>query len=346
MTTTTPAEVTRAVWFTKARQIEIREAPARHPKTGEIVVRALASGISQGTEMMVLRGDVDENLELDLPTLEGRYGFPIKFGYASVGRVLATGQGVSELNEGDVVFVHHPHQTEYVVPADMAVRLLPGSDPYQATLLANLETAVNAMLDANPRLGDRVIVFGQGVVGLLITQLLSRAGAAKIIAVDPDPHRTRLAGEIGSADDVVAPEAAVEVAMQISGGSGLDIAIEASGNPNALNTAVGCLGFQGTAVVVSWFGRKKVPLDLGGSFHRKRLRIISSQVGHIDPTLSPRWDRRRRLELARDLLTDLSLAPLLTHKVPFESACSAYELLTDPERHAVHVVLTYGDEHV
>src|SRR5947209_16557843 len=135
--------------------------------------------------MLVYRGQVPPDFDLDLPTLRGSFRFPIKYGYATVGQVVEVGEGVQNLRAGDLVFVHHPHQTEFVVPASMPVRLPPELPPEAGVLFANVETAINVMLDAHPRLGERVAVFGQGVVGLLLTQLLRRVGTATVLAVDP-----------------------------------------------------------------------------------------------------------------------------------------------------------------
>src|SRR6266545_8309961 len=161
-----------SVWFPRAREVELREEAVRGPGPGEVRVRAIASGLSQGTEMLVFRGEVPADLALDLPTLAGSYGFPIKFGYASVGRVVEVGAGVTELAPGDHVFVHHPHQQEYVVRAAAVLRLPKRLPPEFGVFLANCETALNVVLDAHPHFGDEVAVIGQGVVGLLVTQLL------------------------------------------------------------------------------------------------------------------------------------------------------------------------------
>lgn len=291
--------------------------------------------------MLVYRGQAPPDLALDLPTLQGSFAFPIKYGYASVGRVQEAGSDVEGFAPGDVVFVLHPHQTEYVVPARLATRLPPTLDPELGIFLANLETAVNITLDAHPRLGERVVVFGQGVVGLLVTQLLRRAGAGSIVVVDPLPARRELARSVG-ADDALAPEAGLaERIRDLTEGVGADLAIEVSGNASALQTAIDAVAFQGTIVVASWYGTKAVDLNLGGAFHRGRLRLISSQVGHLDPALDPRWTFARRVSLARDFLSDLTLAPLITHRFPFRAAADAYRRIDARPAEVVQVILTY-----
>jgi 2-desacetyl-2-hydroxyethyl bacteriochlorophyllide A dehydrogenase len=327
-----------SIWFPRARQVELREETLRGPGPGEIRVRAIASGLSHGTEMLVFRGQVPADLALDLPTLAGSYAFPIKFGYASVGRVVEVGAGVS-LAPGELVFVHHPHQQEYVVSAAAAVRLPQRLPPEFGVFLANAETALNVVLDAHPRLGEEVAVFGQGVVGLLVTQLLNLAGA-RVTAVEPIALRRELALRCG-ADETVAPEEALERIATRTNGRGADVVIEASGNASALQLAIDAAAFQAPVVVCSWYGSKPVSLDLGSRFHRARLRLISSQVSQLDPALAPRWDRQRRLDTALSLLGELVIGPLITHRIPFARAAEAYELVDQRPEETVQVILTY-----
>ena len=324
----------QAVWFPRPRQVEIRQEPLPPPGPHDVRIEAIASAISHGTEMLVYRGQVPREFALDLPTLQGSYSFPIKYGYASVGRVAEAGDQVRDLAVGDHVFVHHPHQTEYVVPASAAIKLPTSYDPTGGVFLANLETATTVVLDAAPRLGERVAVFGQGVVGLLITQLLRRTGAGHIAAIDPIARRRELARGLG-ADEVHASGEAVE-------GAEVDLAIEASGSAAALDQALRSVAFGGTVIVCSWYGMKPVPLTLGGPFHRRRLRIVSSQVSTIDASLQPRWSRERRLALVRDLLPRLELTSLISHRLPLERAADAYSLIDCHADQTVQVVLTYA----
>jgi 2-desacetyl-2-hydroxyethyl bacteriochlorophyllide A dehydrogenase len=223
----------------------------------------------------------------------------------------------------------------------MAIRLPAGLDPTLGVFLANVETAVNVVVDAAPRLGERVAVFGQGVVGLLITQLVRRTGPSQIIAVDPVEKRRELACQVG-ADTALSPQDDLAGRVRdLTDGAGVDLAIEASGHPTALNQALDSVAFGGTVVVCSWYGTKPVPLTLGGAFHRRRLRIVSSQVSTIDAALQPRWTHARRLTLARDLLPHLELSSLVSHRIPVEQAEEAYALVDQHPEEAVQVVLTY-----
>lgn len=284
--------------------------------------------------MLVFRGQVPDGLELDLPTLRGSFAFPIKYGYASVGRVAAAGEGVEGFATGDAVFALHPHQSTYVVPAALAIKLPADVDPVLGVFMANVETAVNIVLDAAPRIGERVAVFGQGVVGLLVTQLLRRTGVSHLTVVDPLTSRRLLALELG-ADAALAPGEALE---------SVDIAIEVSGAPAALDQAIQSVVFGGTIIVASWYGTKPVPLMLGGAFHRRRLRLVSSQVSTIDAALQPRWTHARRLDVARDLLKSLQLAPLVSHRYPLDRAAEAYALVDSHPDRVTQVLLTYGSE--
>jgi len=331
--------VPTGVWFPRARAVELR--PEQDAAIGEDDVRvvALASALSHGTEMLVYRGEAPRDLALDLPTLDGSYAFPIKFGYASVGRVTDVGANVRGLARGDLVFVHHPHQDAYVVAASRAIRLPVDLRPERGVFFANTETAVNVLLDAHPRAGDVVAVFGQGVVGLLVTQLLRRAGA-RVVAVEPIAKRRALAEQLG-AEIAVGPDDADAAVRDATNGRGFDLAIEVSGSVHALQGAIDLAAFQATIVVASWYGTKPVSLSLGGRFHRARLRLVSSQVGAVDPSLAPRWDRARRTAYALDLLSELDLMPLITHRYPFARAADAYALVDTRADEVVQVLLTY-----
>lgn len=336
-------ETAVSVWFPSAREVDVRCDQVQAVGRADVRVDAVASAISHGTEMLVFRGQIPAGVDLDLPTLQGSFNFPIKYGYASAGRVVEIGADVRGLSVGDPVFVLHPHQSSYVVPADLPVRLPEGlaADPTPGVFLANIETAVNIVLDAAPRLGERVAVFGQGVVGLLITQLLRRTGVSQIVVVEPVAQRRELACRLGADVALDSGEDVARAVFELTEGLGVDLAIEASGSDGALDLALEVLAFGGTCVVCSWYGTKPVQLRLGGPFHRRRLRIVSSQVGTIDAALQPRWTHRRRLGLARDLLPVLQLDSLISHRIPVGQAAEAYALVDQHAEQTVQVVLTY-----
>jgi len=330
----------RALWFTAPRTAALREETVSSPGPGEVRVETIASAVSAGTEMLVYRGEVPEDLPLDLPTLEGSYAFPIKYGYAAVGNILDTGPDVEHLSSGDPVFVHHPHQEIFIVPARMPVRLPDSLDSLLGVFAANLETALNVVHDTPVRFGETALIFGQGVVGLLVARLLKLTGAGPVIVVDPLERRRKLA-LVAGADDAFEPERLNERVMVITGGRGADVAVETSGSGAALQSAIDAVATEGTVVVASWYGTKPVTLALGGRFHRGRVRLRSSQVGELNPELSPRWDRDRRMETVLGLLDRLDLGDLISHRIPFERAPEAYRLLDERPGEAVQVVFTY-----
>ena len=331
----------RAVWFAAPRTAELRRETVPPPGPGEVRVRSITSAISHGTEMLVYRGEVPPDLPLDLPTLAGDFSFPIKHGYATVGRVMES--GAEHLSSGDLVFVHHPHQEFFTVSAAMPVPLPDGTGPESGAFFANLETALNVVHDTPLRLGETALVFGQGVVGLLITQLLERAGAARVLAVDPIQRRRMLALEVG-ADSAFEPgEDLRERILEATGGRGADVAIEASSSGAALQAAVDAVAAEGTVVVASWYGTRPVTLSLGGHFHRGRVRMRSSQVGRVNPELGPRWDLDRRTEATLDLLARLRLKELVSHRTPFGDAPRAYQLVDEDPGATVQVILLHGE---
>ncbi len=331
----------RALWFTAPRTAELRPERVPPPGPGEVRIKTIASAISHGTEMLVYRGEVPADLPLDLPTLAGDFSFPIKYGYATVGRVVDA--GAESFSAGDLVFVHHPHQDAFAVPAELPVRLPDGLDPTPGLFLANLETALNVVHDAPLRLGETALVFGQGVVGLLVTQLLKLAGADRVLAVDPIEKRRELALEVG-ADEAFEPgEDLRERTLDATAGRGADLAVEVSSSGAALQGAIDAVATEGTVVVASWYGTKPVALSLGGHFHRGRVRLRSSQVGRITPELGARWDRARRTEAALGLLPRLRLEELVSHRVPFEEARGAYRLVDEHPEETVQVVLIHDE---
>jgi 2-desacetyl-2-hydroxyethyl bacteriochlorophyllide A dehydrogenase len=333
----------RALWFSAPRTTELRPERVRVPGPGEVRVRAIASALSQGTEMLVYRGEVPADLTLDLPTLAGSFSFPIKYGYATAGRVLDAGKDVEDLAAGDTVFVHHPHQDVFVVPAEAPVRLPDGLDPLLGLFVANLETAVNIVHDTPLQLGETALVFGQGVVGLLVTQLLKLAGAERVLAVDTLIKRRELALDVGADDVFESGEDLTARVLNATAGRGADVAVEVSGSGTALQAAIDAVAVEGTVVVASWYGTKPVALSLGGHFHRGRVRLRSSQVGRINPALGPRWDHARRMETVLNLLPRLRLKELISHRFPFDRAPEAYRLVDERPGETVQVILTHEE---
>ncbi|HSE96758.1 MAG TPA: zinc-binding alcohol dehydrogenase, partial [Blastocatellia bacterium] len=326
------AETTESLWFVGPRRVEIRESAPRRPREGEVRVRALCSAISQGTEMLVYRGEAPRELSLDpaITTIKGSFDFPIKYGYSSTGRVVETGPGAERFSEGDIVFAFNPHESDYTLPERFAVKLPGECDPVRGVFFASVETAINAMLDAAPLIGERIAIFGQGTVGLLMTQLARKAGASLIVAADLFEKRRALSLALG-ADFTVDPasESVAARVREMTGGAGADIVLEASGRPETLDEAIKATAFEGRVVVVSWYGDKRAPVSLGDAFHRKRLTIKSSQVSNIASGLAARWSIERRRELAVSYLGELRLKEIVTHIIPFSEAARAYRLIDE-----------------
>lgn len=296
----------RAFWVAEPGRGEIRSEVLRSPGGDEVVVRALFSGISRGTEALVFAGRVPQSewTRMRAPFQVGEFPAPVKYGYSVTGIVE---QGPVEL-VGRHVFVLHPHQTRFVVPV-AAVHVLPDEvPPSRAVLAANLETALNGIWDAHPHLGDRITVIGAGTVGLLAAWLASRLPECVVQVVDINPQRAAVARALG------VPFATPETAT-----GDADVVIHASGSPSGLALALNLAALEATIVELSWFGDQPVSLPLGEAFHSKRLTIASSQVGRIAPAQRARWDHRRRMQLVLGMLRDPALDALITGESPFDT---------------------------
>lgn len=295
----------RAFWITDRERGEILSEPLREPGQGEVLVQALFSGVSRGTELLVYRGEVPESEweRMRAPHQAGQFPFPVKYGYASVGRVV---RGSPTL-EGTLVFCLFPHQTAYVVD-EGSVMPLPDSVPARrAVLAANCETALNAIWDADIAAGDRVTVVGAGTVGALVAYLAARHPGARVELVDVDPRKSRVAHALGTA--FATPDTARP---------GADVVVHASGTAAGLEVSVSLAAFEATIVELSWYGRRPVELPLGGAFHSQRLTLRSSQVGVVSPRRRARFTRRDRLALALSLLSDERLDVLLEAESAFD----------------------------
>jgi 2-desacetyl-2-hydroxyethyl bacteriochlorophyllide A dehydrogenase len=326
----------QSLYFTAPHTVELREEPLPAPAAGEVQVLALASLISTGTEMMIYKGDGPAELPADttLSSLQGSLAFPLKYGYSMVGRVSALGPGVDPAWLDTQVFAFNPHESAFNARVQDLHRVPAGLSPELATLLPNTETAVSLIHDGEPRLGERVAVIGQGVVGLLTTALLAQHPLESLIAIEPLAARRKLATEIG-AHHALAPDGDLQLARNA------DLVYELSGDPAALDLAIQLAGDHGRVVVGSWYGTRRAPVDLGAHFHRGRLRIISSQVTNIAPLLTGRWDKQRRFDLAWRLLANLAPAQLVSHRIPFARAAEAYAILANQPSQSVAVLLEY-----
>jgi threonine dehydrogenase-like Zn-dependent dehydrogenase len=293
-----------AFWLREPGHGEIRSVTLPEPGAEDVLVRTLRSGVSRGTETLVFRGRVPagQYAAMRAPFQEGEFPGPVKYGYLNVGAVEA---GPPELR-GRTVFCLYPHQTAYVVPA-RAVTVVPdGVPPARAVLAGTVETAVNALWDAAPLLGDRVAVVGAGMVGCCVARLLSRFPAAEVTLVDVDAARADVAAAL-----------AVDFALPADAPDGRDLVVHASATSDGLQRSLDLLAPEGTVIDLSWYGETEVRLSLGGAFHSRRLGIRASQVGTVSPGRSGRRTTADRLAVALELLRDPAFDALLTGESRF-----------------------------
>ena len=299
-----PALTARALWYVGDARAEIREETLQPRKDDQALVRMLYSGVSRGTERLVFKALVpaSEYERMRGPNMGGSFPHPVKYGYQAVGMVE---EGPASL-KGRAVFALHPHQDRFVLPVD-ALTLLPEDlPPRRAVLAANMETALNAVWDSSAGPGDRIAVVGGGVVGCLIAAIAGQLPGAEVTLIDPVTARADIAGTLGVG--FAAPGDAPE---------DCDIVFHASASDRGLASALEMAGFEGTVVEVSWFGDRSVEVPLGRKFHSGRLRLISSQVGHVAASRRSRWSYARRMAKALDLLKDERLDCLLGDEIAF-----------------------------
>ena len=294
----------RALWYVAPGTAELRAVTHPLPGPGEVQVRTLYSGLSRGTERLVFEGRVPKSEweRMRAPAQTGNFPFPVKYGYAAVGEVEAGPKPLLKRR----VFALYPHQDRFVVPADDVVVIPEGVPARRAVLTANLETALNILWDGNAAPGDRIVIIGSGIVGLLVAALAARLPGAEVSAVDIDSARRPVAERLGVA--FAEPKSAPRDA---------DLVIHTSATAAGLSLAFECAGDEATIVEASWHGEDACEVSLGGAFHSRRLKLVSSQVGDIACTRRPRWTRRRRLETAARLLVDERLDALLGEEIPF-----------------------------
>lgn len=298
-------EVAHAFWVTGPGRGEIREERLPPPAAGEVLVRTLYSGISRGTESLVFNGrvPVSEHRRMRAPFQSGDFPFPVKYGYINVGRVEAGPEAL----RGRTVFSLYPHQTRFVVPADSVEPLPDGLPAERALLTANLQTAINGLWDAAPRVGDRVAVVGGGTLGCLAAWLAARMPGCDVELIDVDAARAGIAEQLSVAFRLP-PDARRDA----------DVVIHCSGDAGGLTTALELAGFEATVLEMSWYGDRAVEVPLGEAFHSRRLTLKSSQVATIAAAQRSRWDAARRNALAFELLRAPELDALITGPSPFE----------------------------
>jgi threonine dehydrogenase-like Zn-dependent dehydrogenase len=354
----------RILVLTGPKELEYLKTALPELGDDEVLVKSVASGISHGTEMNVYRGVApqwskayDKDLRLfrevsgqDVPVpprgyftpSDSPWGYPMAYGYANVGRIVSVGGSVTEVQVDDLVYSYSPHQTAYVLPARNVIPLPPLDDPTVGVLYANMNTAYNGVLDTDFRIDDIVVVFGQGVVGLLVTQFLRHAGVREIITVDTMAKRRGLSSNMGA--HLTLDPSTDDVAMTVrerTGNRGADVVIEASGSYGALQEAIRTAAPDTTVVVMSWYGGTGSALALSDEFHHNRITLKSSQTGSIDPALGATHSTQRRYQNVKEAFGYLDLESLISDRIPFDEALRGYELVDSRDENTTQVVFSY-----
>ena len=334
----------RKIYFTGPGQVEVRQSPLPPLTQGQMLVETICSAISPGTEMLVYRGQFPKDLADAHDTLSSGLKYPLTYGYACVGKVVKISKERRHRWLNRMVFAFQPHASHFIATPDELLPLPEGMTPETACFLPNMETAVNFLQDAAPILGERALVFGQGIVGLLTTALFAEFPLASLVTCDRYPLRREVSLSLGvsAALDPNGSDFREQVHKLLP--SGADLSMELSGSPGALNDAIALTGYDGRVVVGSWYGEKKATLDLGGDFHRSRIKLISSQVSTIAPGLRGRWDKARRFEIAWDALARIQPQKWVTHRFPLEEAEKAYALLDTNPQETIQIIFQHNHE--
>ena len=329
------------LWFTAPFQLEVREASLPAPGAGELRVKTLFSAVSAGTELLFYRGQIPATMSLDstLETLRQQAQYPAQFGYACVGEVQQVGSGVDPNWAGRRVFSFQAHASQFLARPEQLIALPDDVSARAAVFLPNMETAVNLVHDGRPLLGERAVVLGQGVVGLLLSSVLALHPLASLTAVEGDPGRQALACRLG-VQTVCRP---TEAEQRRSSLGNADLIYEVSGHPQALDLAVALSGYTSRIVIGSWYGNKPVAVDLGGEAHRNRLSFITSQVSTLSPALSGRWDKARRFDLAWEMIRRTDPTQLITHSTSLENAHALYDDLDQQRPGIVQAIFHYPE---
>ena len=332
----------KTLYFTAPRQLELREETLPATGTDEVLVETICSAISAGTEMLIYQGRFPRDLETDsaISSLRGGFKYPLAYGYACVGIVRDTGTQVDKSWRDQLVFGFQPHTSHFIATPDSLFPIPHSLSPESACFLPNMETAVNLVQDGAPLFGERVLVLGQGIVGLLTASLLSEFPLDVLVTADCYPLRCNSSPvtrhmSLDPHATGFRPEAMGFLKQ------GADLTFELSGNPTALNDALALTAFSGRIVIGSWYGEKHAEVDLGGTFHRSRIKLISSQVSTIAPELEGRWNKARRFEAAWKALARIKPEKWITHRFSINQAEEAYQLLDERPQETIQILLTY-----
>lgn len=323
-----PKRPARALWYVAPGRAELREVAVPAPGAGEVLVRMVYSGISRGTERLVFEGKVPagERARMRMPTQEGEFPFPVKYGYSAVGQV-ETG---SPAMIGRTVFALHPHQSRFVIPESAAVPVPDTVPSRRAVMAANAETALNVLWDGEVKTGQKVAIVGGGIVGLLVTALAVNPFGADVTLIDKDASREAFAKKLGAA-----------FALPAAAPRGFDAVMHTSASDAGLALALEIAAFEATIVEASWYGDRTVGVPLGGAFHSQRLKLVSSQVGAVAASQRARYTHRQRMEEALRLLADDRFDMLIGEEIPFEELPQHLPRLLAPDAKGVGALVKY-----
>lgn len=324
----------KTLYFTAPRKVEVRETALRPLKEDEVLVETICSAISAGTEMLVYCGEFPQAGDARDP-ISANLKYPLAYGYSCVGWVKVIGNLVNGNWQDRFVFAFQPHTSHFIAKPDSLIAIPQFLSPETACFLPNMETAVNLVQDGAPILGERVLVLGQGVVGLLTASLLNEFPLERLVVVDQYELRRNALQVEGRKSNVEGLPA------KDLRSSTFDLTFELSGSPSALNDAIEHTTFSGRIVIGSWYGEKRAEIDLGGAFHRSRIKLISSQVSTIAPALSMRWDKARRFGVAWEALKRIQPEKWITHRFSIDEAEKAYRLLDENPQETIQVVFEY-----
>jgi len=332
----------QTVFFTAPKQVEIREMLLPALQTDEVLVETVCSAISAGTEMLVYRGQFPQ-LQDAHDAVSSELKYPLAYGYACVGVVRQIGKLVNSEWKDKFVFSFQPHTSHFVTKPENLFPIPHSLNPENACFLPNMETAVNLVQDGAPILGERVMVLGQGIVGLLTASLLNEFPLEDLTVVDSIKLRRKAFHVEGPKSKVksLAPDDLRSFDKLRTQPSTFDLVYELTGSPSVLNTAIEHTAFSGRIVIGSWYGQKRAEIDMGGSFHRSRIKLISSQVSSISPKLSGRWDKSRRFEVAWQALERIQPQKWITHRFSLNDAAKAYQLLDENPQETIQIIFEY-----
>jgi 2-desacetyl-2-hydroxyethyl bacteriochlorophyllide A dehydrogenase len=330
----------QSLYFTAPGCVSIVEEELSPPDPGQVLVQTIFSAISPGSELLFYRGQHPPDISIDatIPALQAKTGYPMKYGYSLVGRVIELGAAVDPAWQDRLVFAFHPHESHFTTRADDLIPLPQGISPEDAVFLPNMETAINLAMDGAPLIGENVVIFGQGVVGLLTAAVLARFPLNRLVTLDRFSNRRQASIEMGTHSSLD-PENDRQLKAILPVGA--DLTYELSGSPAALDQAIAATGYAGRVVVGSWYGSKQAEINLGGYFHRSRIRLMSSQVSTISPYLSARWTKGRRFDVAWQMLQAIQPSRLITRSMPLQMAKTAYQLLDQEPDKYIQILFTY-----